>query len=203
MLLLLKVYNTLDNYLISLYKYGTLLYRNINEAFSIKSYFLFEGISAPFHTSHVNIGASSSAVPSWYYLPEDKTFVEWSLETPITDTLQTKGRSLPILSMEIIENDRVVYDLTDFIGDIKVYNIEEAFCPSIAHILGAWFLSSSIVLDHMRDFKVSMIYTDTRMEEKSCFSSDGYAYISMEEPIAPSTSQSSHTQDLSGAQSTT
>jgi len=59
--------------------------------------------------------------------------------------------------MEILEDDKVVYDLTDFLETVKVYNLDENIMPSVAHILGAWSTHSCIVLDRTRPFTIRMV----------------------------------------------
>lgn len=155
------------------------IYNKIVETFSPKTYVFFDCITSPYNLSHVNISASSSAVPQWYYLPDDNTFVGWELGTTIESIMNRGGKPkpLPVLSMEILENDRVIYDLTDFSQSIKVYPQIDGVFPSAAHILGAWSLSSRIILDRNRDFVVHIL--DTNAEQKETEISDcDYIYES-------------------------
>ena len=76
--------------------------------------------------------------------------------------------------MEILEEDSVMYDLTDFIGDIKVHTSGAVVFPSIAHILGAWSLSSGIILDATREFNVRIIDIDG---STVLFPTDSYEYF--------------------------
>jgi hypothetical protein len=46
--------------------------------------------------------------------------------------------------MEILENDKVVFDLTDFLENMKIYGTS---MPSVEHIIGTWYISNGIVLD--------------------------------------------------------
>jgi hypothetical protein len=70
-----------------------------------------------------------------------------------------KGASLPILSMTIVDEGRVIHDLTEFLESVRVFHRNSAF-PSIAHILGAWSLSSGIVLNIKREYFANIITTD-------------------------------------------
>jgi len=156
---MLRLYNTLYTYTAATIEYSTSMYGSIVEAFSTKMYVLFEGILSPYLVSRVNVAASSSAVPQWYYIPDAKAFVQWELGPPV-ETLMINAqqiRPLSILSMEIHDGDRVVYDLTDFLEGVRVFRTVPAVEPSVAHILGAWSTHSGIVLDRKREFIVSMV----------------------------------------------
>ena len=97
----------------------------------------------------MNIGTTSSATPLWYYREDTKTFVEWSLEFQTMDDAERglEAKELPILSMVIVDEERVIHDLTDFLGPVRVFHSSPTVFPSIAHIVGAWSLSSGIVLN--------------------------------------------------------
>ena len=128
------------------------------------TYLFFPGNEVPYQYRLVNVDAAGSAKPEWSYVPETNQFVEW----PFLDAADTKlSDPLPILSMEIIDaEERVLYDLTDFIEKVKVYTDKfYGASPCIAHIIGAWALSSGVVLDHVLDLKVRFINTsaDTRL----------------------------------------
>jgi hypothetical protein len=113
-------------------------------------------------------------VPDWYYLAESNTFVEWEHATPLSSLTRVNSLQLPVLSMEIIEDDAVVYDLTEFIDNLKIHTLGDEFFPSVAHILGAWSISSGIVLDTTRGFIVRMIDTQANTIETE---PNNYAYI--------------------------
>jgi len=174
LLFLLGLYNYLDGAFSEVSKFATKLYRGVKETFSPKIYYLFECLPAAYLTTSVNIAASSSAVPDWYYLAETKTFVEWEHFTPISSLMRINSLQLPVLSMEIVEEGAVVYDLTEFIENIKIHTLGDEFFPSIAHILAAWSISSGIVLDNTREFTIRMIDTQANTIEAA---PNSYAYI--------------------------
>jgi len=66
--------------------------------------------------------------------------------------------------MEIVDNDVVLHDLTEFISDIKVYSNDNIF-PSVAHILGAWSLNSGIVVGQCDEIIARMIDTSANTIE--------------------------------------
>jgi hypothetical protein len=122
---------------------------------------MFDGISTPYTETDVTIGTPSSAVPLWYYRKDTRTFVEWTPNARTAEDAQTMiGRSisLPILSMTIVKEGKEIHDLTDFMSSVRVYHSSRDTFPSIAHLLGAWSLSSRTVLkpaDHYSTFSIT------------------------------------------------
>ena len=162
-LVLLGAYNCLEHTLSRFTGAVRRLYRGVKDAFTEKVYYFFEKNPTGFLTTSVNISASSSAVPEWSYLPSKNTFFRWTRTPP---TLHAEHfQELPLLSMEILENDLVVCDLTEFISTIRVHLDEQPLFPSIAHILGAWSLSSGIVLDNTRRFTTRIIDLEANTHE--------------------------------------
>ncbi len=135
------------------------LYIKLRRAFSKQQYVFFQYITSPYNVLDVNISAPSCALPLWYYIPKNRVFISCNPPVSVENTLTSnaRGNPLPILSMQIIENEAVVFDLTDFLSSIKVYPSALNTCPPVAHILGAWTLSSRIVLDRGRSFIVRLI----------------------------------------------
>jgi hypothetical protein len=148
-LLLLRIYNRAVNAATFCVTNAVYIWETLVNAYNVKINLFFEGIAAPYNQAAVNVGAPSSAVPRWYYRDDTKTFVEWTVNFQnMEDTEATlKARSLPILSIGIVSDERLIHDLTDFAETIRVFHSNPETFPSIAHILGAWSLSSRIVLN--------------------------------------------------------
>jgi hypothetical protein len=159
----LRLYNSIDKTISSLAKTLCLVCRGISDALKPPTYVFFENIPTPYRLSSVKTYPTASAVGQWYYLPENKYFVQCDLGfygNIDPDNL----KSLPLLSMEIVHNNLTLHDLTDFIGDIKVYSNDNTF-PSISHILGAWSLNSGIVVSQYEEFIARMIDTSANTLE--------------------------------------
>lgn len=149
----LSVYNSVTKVTESTISVVQKIYRALYGAFIPDSFIFFDGVVYPYPEAVINPTASTSATPVWRYLAETKQFVAWSLHGSL-ETAQM-SHSLPILSMDIYEGDNTVYDLTDFTEKIRVYNDSMTpLSPSVAHIVSAWTLSSGVVLDPSRDFKI-------------------------------------------------
>ena len=166
-LFLARTYIFIKNTYDTVYENLHVLYNKLQQVLSKKQYVFFQYISSPYNILDVNITTSSCAPPLWYYIPENKAFISCSLVASIEDTLKSakRGSPLPILSMEVVENDQLVFDLTDFLSSIIVYPSTHNKCPSVAHILSAWALSSKIILDRERSFVVRLIDVNAKEYE--------------------------------------
>ena len=185
LLLALGLYNRLNNGLADLVVTFNTLYRGICNIYKEKVYILFEKIGAPYLLENVNIGSPSSAYPQWYYDPSNHAFVHWALGSSVKGIIATTStiHKLPILSMEILDNDRIIHDLTDFIDKIDVYSTEQEHSPCIAHLIGAWSLSSEIVLDTTRLFKVRFMNSSGSTVSTNISSYMNYADYSSDDDV--------------------
>jgi len=172
-LMLLRIYIrvfNLINYCSSNISYT---WRTLVDAYSVKTHLFFDRIAAPYMNSAVNIGAPSSALPLWTYQDDTKTFVEWTLMRPET---MPKAHQLPILSMSVVSDERVVHDITDFVDSLQVCHSNPDTFPSIAHSLGAWSLSSRIVLNPTAEYYVTIITSSADTIAITC---DSHAYFTL------------------------
>jgi hypothetical protein len=144
-----------------------------------RTYILFENISTPYPIENVVLGSPSSAVPDWYYLPHTNTFVRWQVGRSVDETIHVAfyNKSLPVLSMVITLSGESLFDLTDFIGTVCVSSHLQNDFPSVAHIIGAWSLTSGVVLDYSAPFNVSMIDAAANMIDVSV---QNFHYLSAE-----------------------
>lgn len=175
-MMLLRMYNTLYNGLYTCYTNVSYIWETLRNAYSDKVYLLFSGISAPYPKESVHVGAPSSAIPLWYYEKDTKTFVEWTrAHTTMEKTKPHLHLSrLPILSMAVMYEERVVHDLTEFLENVQVFHANISMFPSVAHILGAWSLSSKIVLNPEHKYTVDII-RDTG--DTVSIKADSYAFF--------------------------
>ena len=173
-LFILRTYALIKNTYDIVYDNVEVLYNKLRQALSKKQYVFFQYVTSPYNILDVNISASSCAAPVWYYIPENKAFISCNLAASVEDTLNSakRGSPLPILSMEVVENDKVVFDLTDFLSSVTVYPSTFNTCPPVAHILGAWTLSSKIVLDRERPFVVRLMDVNAKEYETDVCETD-------------------------------
>ena len=158
-LLLLRLYNQIHTFSDLCSKHALYIWKTLVDAYTVKTHLFFEGIAPPYNRSAVNIGAPSSAVPLWQYREDTKTFVEWSLDHQemASSEARLQMNQLPILSMAIVDDERVVHDLTEFLASIRVFHSNPKIFPSVAHIIGAWSLSSGIVLNPSNNYFANSI----------------------------------------------
>lgn len=175
----LRVYNGLDRIITSLFKTVSLVYTAITYSLKKKTYILFENISTPYPIQNVVLGSPFSAVPDWYYIPDTNTFVRWQVGKSVDELMFSAfyNKSLPVLSMDLTLSGETVFDLTDFIGTACVSSHLENDFPSVAHIVGAWSLTSGRVLDQGADFNASMIDVAANMIQVSVHN---FHYLSTE-----------------------
>lgn len=148
----LSWYNTLENAWDAARDWATSAYTSFTQLFGPQIYIFFHGITSPYHERLVNPAASGSAPAEWKYDAKIHAFLEYGGAPEV----QEKSHRLPILSLEILHKDKVVYDLTDFVDTIRVYASDQK-APSTQHLVGAWGLSSGIVLNRTRGYEARMI----------------------------------------------
>lgn len=166
--MLLRMYNRAWNALDFCFINIKHIWTAVADSYAVKTYVFFDEISAPYSQNAVNVVAPSSALPLWSYNPETRTFVEWS---PGVDP---KRISLPLLSLVVVDEEKIIHDLTDFVESIQVAHSNATRFPSIAHILGAWSLSSKIVLNPTNQYFANTITTTA---ETIAFPITSHAYL--------------------------
>ena len=133
------------------------IYDAVCVALSPTYYIFFNGVEHPCKTT-VDLRAPGSAQPLWVYSPELNRFFEW----PMHPTDMAEFKPLPILSLEVLDGEDIVHDLSEFVGGMQVHvRGDDEFYPSISHIVNAWSLSSNIILNPR--LKGRMIDTDANI----------------------------------------
>ena len=132
-------------------------------------YVYFENIMIPYVFDSVVFWATGSAAPELMYCANTKTFFPWRPSNksnpdynPDEDGIldMNAQKCLLILSLELIDSDnKVAYDLTDFLEGVRFIELEGFPVPSILHVVSAWTLSSGIVPD-LRRFRIRYIDSD-------------------------------------------
>lgn len=132
------------------------LYDGIRNIYAEKFYVLFENIGSPYLSSTLDLDAPSSAVPQWYYEPETQAFTLYKAGEPVEKLMREAAciHPLPYLSMEVVGDDLVLHDLTDFLGNVYVYSDKHEDVPNVPHLLGAWSLHSGVVLNPSAKYTV-------------------------------------------------
>jgi hypothetical protein len=162
LLYLIRLFNLVTNALAYSFERCGKVWTALEEGLSGREYLFFELNPAPYAELAVNETASGSARAEWVYDADHRIFTEYGAGGG-------HDKPLPILSLEILYKEKVFYDLTDFAEMIRVRSAEGKLAPCIPHILGAWSLSSGIVLDATRGFEVRLIDMEANTFEVSPF----------------------------------
>jgi hypothetical protein len=168
----LSWFNTLEKAYEAARDWVTYVYTGAEQIFGPQTYIFFQGITSPYREVMVNPAASGSAPPEWKYDAKNHTFLEYGAATEV----QQKSHRLPILSLEIVQKDKVIYDLTDFLDTVRVYASGEK-APSTQHIIGAWGLSSGIILNRTRGYEARMITNQAATFGVPIRSTEGLHYL--------------------------
>ena len=87
--------------------------------------------------------------PYLLYDIKERIFIPWTFDSSMKDiSLKYKPIPLPVLSLTITQKDsqEVLYDLTDFIENLRIFHIN-GIIPAVAHIISIWQIHSSVTLD--------------------------------------------------------
>lgn len=162
LLYLIRFFNLVTNGLAYSFERCSKVWVALEESLTGKEYIFFELNPAPYAELAVNEKASGSARAEWLYDADQKVFTQYGADSG-------NNKPLPILSLEILYKEKVFYDLTDFAEMIRVRTAAGDLAPCIPHILGAWSLSSGIVLDATRGFEVRLVDMEANTFEVSPF----------------------------------
>jgi len=111
-------------------------------------YVFFEGYSIPIAYQMTQTYPTGSAKALMLYNSELYTFMPCDNDRSIQSIMQETKAKLPYLSLEIVNmDDRVHYDLTEFIESIRFIDVEGFSTPSLFSVVMAWSLSSRILPD--------------------------------------------------------
>jgi hypothetical protein len=132
-----------------------------------KFYGFFKGSTYPYLLRMAHLYATGSAKLEHVFSFDDRCFFpyiendEFAIERP-----NERPTSFPLLSLELFDptENKVHYDLTDFVESVKVIHVKGSPSPSIAHILAAWQLISRVIVDTTR-FKARYINNDGDSQE--------------------------------------
>lgn len=144
------------NYITAVVEYTKNMYAKFLNAFSPENYLFFDINDTVYPEHLVNLSANLSATPVWVYSKDTTAFRLYS----------ERGRlvplSLPYLSLEIVLEGEVQYDITEYIEKLKVYTTDNSDgpFPSLVSVLSAWSLHSGVVLDNNKAI-IYRIITDS------------------------------------------
>lgn len=104
-------------------------------------YVFFQGSSYPYRAQTTTLAGPGIAPIEWYYNADTKTFLS---STVYNSTNEYETHHLEWLAGEIKYNDLVLYDVSDFLQQMRWAGAER---PSAALVMAAWSIHSGIVLN--------------------------------------------------------
>jgi hypothetical protein len=152
------MYNIFTNAIGLFQKNATDIKTIISQLLGPKEYLFFYEYNVPCLRSTVNVEASGSAKVEWIYDADKRVFYQYDY----ANKYREHPSRLPVLSIEVIENNKVLYDLTDFLDTLRFVSCGDS-APSIEQLIGAWSLSSGIILDTTRNFELRFLCTEANM----------------------------------------
>jgi len=154
--------------------------------FSPRFFVFFKGYVQPLEFRLTQLFATGQAQPSIMYDSENCLFFEYKSGTPFSESCDPslKRRTLPILSLEIIDSSKSAhYDLSEYIEKLKYIGDIDL---SLSQVVMAWSTSSSILPDPER-FSLRYINMDGDSFETGLFDNKSLTKVApSEETVAPS-----------------
>lgn len=148
----IKVFNVLESVINKIINVGYLTYKSIQP----QIYIFFENNIHTYNILDVKNKGDAISKIEWYYIKDNKLFTK-----NLNDNFSMKNH-ISWLSATINLNDKVLYDLSDYINDLHYIGDEK---PSFKLVISAWSLDSGIVLDNTLDLKIEIIDNNGDMSE--------------------------------------
>jgi hypothetical protein len=106
-----------------------------------KIFVFFQGSMYPYRLQDVTLAGPGVAPVEWFYDADNKLFLDSKV---YNTTNEYHAKHFEWLSGEIKYNNITLYDISDFLEDIKWTGTTK---PTVNHVLAAWSLHSGIVLN--------------------------------------------------------
>lgn len=117
-------------------------------------YVFFQGSSYPYRAQTTTLAGPGIAPIEWYYNADTKTFLT---STVYNSTNEYETHHLEWLAGEVKYNDLVLYDVSDFLQQVRWAGVER---PSAALVMAAWSIHSGIVLNFRDGLTLKTINED-------------------------------------------
>lgn len=133
------------------------VYKGVKRSLSENVYVFFEDSSYPYALDEIEM--KSPGVPSieWYYNHTTKTFISARL---YTNSQHYHTHHIPYLSAELQYNDLTLYNVTEFMNDVRWAGEDGEPMPSADHLVSAWTLYSGVVVKRSDAVSLLVINTD-------------------------------------------
>jgi hypothetical protein len=153
----LQFMNVMSRFLGSSWTVCKNVYKGVKRSLSENVYVFFEGSSYPYALDEIDM--KSPGVPSveWYYNHTTHTFISARL---YNNSQHYQTHHVPYLSTELQYNDLTLYDVTEFMNDVRWAGEEGEPMPNADHLVSAWTLHSGVVVKRSDAVSLRVINTD-------------------------------------------
>lgn len=126
----------------------TNFYRAVDLTIYNREYMFFEGSTYPYPADQYK----HSSKVEWLFVENENKFVSKSAAVS-----NAKFNHIPYLSTVIMDDDRVLYDISEFVNSV-LWTGESM--PSANHLVSAWSTTSGVVVERTEKLCLSVINTD-------------------------------------------
>jgi hypothetical protein len=119
-----------------------------------KTFVFFQDSNYPYRLQDYTVAGPGIAPVEWYYDADKKLFIS---NTLYNTSSEYTSHHISWLAGEIKYNDLVLYDVSDFLEQVKWAGTTK---PSVARVLSAWSLHSGIVLNGKEGLSLHTINED-------------------------------------------
>lgn len=132
----------------------TTVAKDIYRAVQPNVYVFFKDSTFPYRVADYNLAAPGIPPIAWYYSSKDNVFLTSEL---FDSTGHFNTHHIPWLTAQIKYNDLVLYDISDFIQNVRWAGEPEQRFPNPLVLLAAWSLQSGIILHNSDGMKLEVI----------------------------------------------
>jgi hypothetical protein len=140
-LLLLTFFQRLSVFLYFARKYTIRIFNGVYRGITDEEYAFHRGSNTAFSLHKLKTESAAAASLEWIYSADKKQF-KHAIASPEDET-----HYFPYLSAEVYHGNLRLYDISEFVSELKWTACSGADRPSAKHILSAWSLETGVVLD--------------------------------------------------------
>lgn len=157
-LTLLSLFQRVAVFLYYVKKYSIRIVYGVYRGIADEEYAFHQGSNTAFSLYKLKYESAAAASLEWIYNPEKKQFKHVNIST------EDEFVYFPYLSAEVYHGNLRLYDISDFVSELKWCAPSIVERPSAKHILAAWSLETGVVLDVSLSLSLHVI-TESGEEE--------------------------------------
>jgi hypothetical protein len=158
LLTLLSMFQRLTVFLYYVRKYSIRIFNGVYRGIADDEYAFHRGSNTAFSLYKLKSESAAAASLEWIYSTDKKQFKN------IIASPEDELHYFPYLSAEVYHGNLRLYDISEFVSELKWTACQGAERPTAKHILAAWSLETGIVLDVSLSLSLHVI-TETGDEE--------------------------------------